>query len=211
MGALDPFRRGEIRDGPRDLEDPIVGARRQRKFLHGMLQEIAKGGFDCAVPPELGLAHSRIRRGAGMNEAKMLTGTRRLHAIAKGRGRFAGFFRTQLRQGQRWGFDMQVDPIKQGAANPRAVTLDLGRPTTAFVFRITEVAARTWMRCQSATLRFKHLKRSPSDTPPRQRCSGSTLSAAEWTWALSNARLLRKSAPMNLACGTGRTDGRSPK
>jgi hypothetical protein len=47
---------------------------------------------------------------------------------------------------------MEIDPVHQGAGNPREVPLDFSGLASALLVRIGEVATRARLRCHSAKL-----------------------------------------------------------
>lgn len=44
-------------------------------------------------------------------------------------------------------FDVDVDPVKERAADSLAVFLDVVRAAPALAFQVAKPTARTWMRC----------------------------------------------------------------
>ena len=119
-------------------------------MIHGLLQQVAEGGIDCAVFFHLRHGHARIGGELSRGKAFQLKLACLVDALANDRGGFARAVVVQFGNGESGGFNVEIDAIKQRPADARAVTLDLRRGTAALVLRVTEVAAGAFGRCQFA-------------------------------------------------------------
>lgn len=64
---------------------------------------------------------------------------------ADGGGRFSGLGRAELVEAEGRGFDLDIDPIQEGARDFGPIFTHLQGGATALPLAITEVAARTWV------------------------------------------------------------------
>lgn len=153
MVGREGFLAGEVRDRAGDLEDPVIGTGGEVKLLDRTLQQVAHRGVDRAVAPDLGMAHARVVGRLGAGKPLQLPGARGGDSSGHGRRAFAGLFGTQFGQGQGRRLDVEIEPVEQRAAEPGAVTLDLGRGAAAFAPAVAEITAGALVCCQSVRSR----------------------------------------------------------
>lgn len=142
VGLRDVPGPGQIGDGAGHLKDAVVGAGGERELLHGLLQQIAQRGAEGAVGLDIGREHPGIGGQAGAAEAHQLILPGLFDALPDGGGGFTGPVTAQLGDGEGRSLDVQVDAVKQRAADPGAVALNLRRRAAAFVFWVTQITAR---------------------------------------------------------------------
>ena len=124
----------QVGDGPGDFENAVVGAGGKCKFLHGVLELLAKRCVEGAVFTDVGLLHAAVATLGGMVvEAPELDRTCCGATGADwGRG-FARLGGTQLFDAESGCLNVNIDAVDEGAADAGAVALDLGEGATAGV------------------------------------------------------------------------------
>jgi len=77
------------------------------------------------VLADLRVGHAGVGGGFGTRETGVLHGAGGAHPLSDNGGRFAGFLRAKIVNGERRGFDVEIDTIKERAADAGAVALHL--------------------------------------------------------------------------------------
>jgi hypothetical protein len=127
-------------------------ARAEPELLEGLVQEGAAGGVDPAVPPQgVGPHHGVDRRRGQGAEALELDGAGAGDPPGD-LGRALARRRAQLLQPDRRHLDVQVDAVEERSRDPAAVALDERPGTAAVVAGVSQVPARTGVRCSFATI-----------------------------------------------------------
>ena len=152
MRSLDIFGIGQIGDGPGDLEDAVIGAGGERELFHRLLEEVAEPGFQGTMPAKLGVGHPSVGDCIAAFEALELSFAGAQDPLADWRGGLARLGRAQLGKGDRRSFDVDVDPVEEGSADPGAVSFDLRGRAFAPVPRIPEVPTGARVSLFTATL-----------------------------------------------------------
>ena len=89
------------------------------------------------------VGHARVGGDFRAGKSLLLPYPCGLDAVAERGGGLAKFFVAQLGNGERRGFDVDINAVEQGAADPRAIALNFTRRAPTFMARISEVAALT--------------------------------------------------------------------
>jgi hypothetical protein len=155
VGGADGFGTVEVGDGTRNLQDAVVGARRESQARHGAFEQPVAIRRDVAVLPELPRAHLRIAVNLFTLEALHLP----LAGIHNARPNFRRAFATRtlpqfaVLHGRH--VDVDIDAIEQRTGNLGDIPLDHGRRAGAIARWIVEKAARAGIhgRCQHKSRR----------------------------------------------------------
>ena len=163
----DRLRSGKVGDRARDLQDPVVGPRRELELLHRVLKQVPQFGVEGAVFADLAMGHAGVEVRLGLAEARRLQLARGEHALAHRRGCFPRRSGSHLSHRERGRLDVKVDPVEQRAAYPGPIVLDLRRGAAASALRVAEVPAGAGVQCQVVILhsyavnqRVAHIQRS---------------------------------------------------
>src|ERR1035438_4466976 len=97
------------------------------------------------MPAKLGVGHPSVGDCIAACEALELSFAGAQDPLADWRGGLARLGRAQLGKGDRRSFDVDVDPVEEGSADPGAVSFDLRGRAFAPVPRIPEVPTGTWI------------------------------------------------------------------
>jgi hypothetical protein len=137
--GLDVLIASQIGDGACDLEDAMVGARRQTEAGDGLTQQGFALCIGRAVAVDLGDGKLRV----GFVLSRELALPRGFHASLYGRAGFAVGLLEQVFLRHGGDFDLDVDAIQQWAGDLAAITRHLIGRAAAFSVVVTEVTAGT--------------------------------------------------------------------
>jgi len=152
MHRLDLLTPGQIRDGARQLEDAVIGARRQVQLRHGRAHQGLALIVHLTELPHLGHAHvgvaddvrspvdSLIRR---HTKSSILYLPRRLDAPSNRLAGLAEAVAAQLVVVHARHFDVDVDAVEQWSRDALLVFRDHRRRTGAGLLAVAIVAAWT--------------------------------------------------------------------
>ena len=87
---------------------------------------------------------------ASFLKALELNSARSVDSFANRVGRLAGIAAGEILIAQRGHFDLDINPVEQGAGDFGAVALNLERSAAAFLLRIGKESARAFLRYLSA-------------------------------------------------------------
>ena len=122
---LDAVAAREVGDGAGDFQDAVVGAGGQRELLHRLLEHFPERGVERDMGADLGVAHAGVGGELGPRETCELAFTCGLYPRTDDSGAFPRLVVLQLADGQRRGLDVDVDAVKQRAADACSVFDDL--------------------------------------------------------------------------------------
>ncbi len=140
MRRTDAFDPGEIRNRASDLQDPGIGTCREPELRHGALDERGAGRVRARAGLKLAGIHLGVAPGGA--EAHVLTLASPRDPRRDRDGRFAARRTAELAVSHRGHVDVQVDPIQEGAGEPRVVVRQLIRCAAAAAQRVAFEAAR---------------------------------------------------------------------
>lgn len=124
----------QIGDGAGDFQDAVIGAGGKCKFLHGVLELLAKRCVEGAVFTDVGLLHAAVATLGGMVLVALeLDRTCGGATVADRGGGFAGLGGTQFFDAEGGCLDVNIDAVEEGAADAGSVALDLGEGAAAGV------------------------------------------------------------------------------
>src|ERR1035438_6866274 len=137
LGAL------QIRDGPRNFEDAVVGAGGQALLLHGPLQQALGIGAQFAVGANLARSHLRVSENlfAGLFEALPLPFASGHHPVANLSRSFGRRAAAQFLVLHRWNLDMYIDAVEKRAGDFGDIALNDRRSAMALARLVIEIAA----------------------------------------------------------------------
>lgn len=143
MLDFDRLGTGEVGDGSRDFQYPMIGTVRETEAIHGLFDQIVSR---VARPAKLfDLRDTQRRVGPAATLERTVSGLGYPDADSRARFFAAGAAVTQDFMRYARNFDMHVDAVEQGAGNTASIAVDLfgGAMTTAA--RIAQVSARAWI------------------------------------------------------------------
>ncbi len=149
MRGLDIFHTLEIGDGPGYLQDPRIDPGTQTKLIDRRLEKSLARLLDLAKLLDMAVCHLGIAVNLHPFESAKLKASRPVHPFLDLPGRFPLFPTGQIPILHCRDFDVDIDPVHQGAGDLGPVTLDLGDGTDAFLVKITVITGRTFLRCLS--------------------------------------------------------------
>lgn len=138
MLGADTFTTVEIGDGTGHFEDPVVGASGKAHAAHGHLKGSLAGFVQRAEFAQMADGDVGV-----VKAPDELKGANPFHSRADLRRGSAVILPAQFLIRDRWNFDVQIDPIEQGAADFSEITLDDPARAAALPGRIAEKSART--------------------------------------------------------------------
>jgi hypothetical protein len=138
MFGLHAFGQCKVRDGASDAQDTVIGARREREALHGLLQQSDRWRLGVRADSKVRGLEARIRPALppGLQLA------RRGHPTSHGLGRLGPLRGRNLLCRHARHLDVHVDSVQQRSGHATAVLLDAFRRAPAAGRRVSEVPAR---------------------------------------------------------------------
>ncbi len=146
------FSTFEVGNGAGHLQDPRIGPGAKTESIDGRFEKLLAGLIDLAEFFDVPVAHLRITVDLHAPESVELDLSRPVHPGLDLHGRLSGIAARQVPVLDGGDFDVDIDPVHQGAGDLRPVPLDLGNGAGAFVIGVAVIAARAFLRCLSAML-----------------------------------------------------------
>ncbi len=146
MGGGDALFTCQVGDGARELQDPVIGASGESHLAHGRAEQRLSGIVQRCVLAQLLRSHVSIRQQTAAGEARCLDLARPLHALPDGSGELARTAIGKLLVGNAGDFEVDVDAVQQGSADPLLVATNGARGARAGTPRVAMVAAGTSMQ-----------------------------------------------------------------
>src|SRR2546430_2350707 len=141
---LELGRAAQVRDRPRDLENPVVRPRREREPGDRGTEQRVGALRHAAERPDVACRHVRVRIDPGpAGESLPLHHTRAIHPLPHRRARLAPALIRERAVLHRRHLEVDVDPVEQRTRDAGEIALDAERPADAIVLGIAEVAAGT--------------------------------------------------------------------
>lgn len=162
MRDLGVLRTGQVGDGAGHFQGAVRGAGRPAQARGGSLQELGGGGLQQHMGVDLLAVQGLVGTALALDGALARLG----HALADGRGGFAGRGAQQLLRGQSGHFNVQVDAVEQRAAELGLVARDLVGRAAAGALHRAEVAAGAGVHGRD------HLKACRKFGALRRACNG---------------------------------------
>ena len=153
MLCFDIGAAGHVRNGARDLEDPVMRPGAKPEMKHGLAQKSLGFGIQTADLTQQRTSHMGVAVDSLLVlESLQLDLTPVRHSLADCFRTLAALFVSQMFERYCRHLDMDIDPVEQGAADIAHVTLDLSWRAVATMVWIGKVAAGAGVCCQSARL-----------------------------------------------------------
>ena len=107
----DTLHRREVGNGAGYPQNAVIGSGRKGQLFHGLLEEVALGAFQGAVGAELLASEDSIAGPHPPPEPLPLNCAGSFNANAHGRGRLAGLRMPEFLDGERGGFDLDINAV----------------------------------------------------------------------------------------------------
>jgi hypothetical protein len=146
MAGLNPVRRREIRDRPRDLQDAVEAAAREFESLDGLREEIGRAFVEPGLSARERAGEAAVAGDRRSRVAAPLSLPTFLNPLSYDRARLGVGFTEQIGRCEPGNAEPDIDPVEKRPGELLLVCEGASRQASTRPLRVTCVAARTRIR-----------------------------------------------------------------